>query len=152
MSVFRCFPCGYDATADGRTKSGRVVQRRPLIDTKTGDDLAPRTGPQLEGLLIKTHVCRECGNASPMPVAAFCPPAGHNKYCIYLVNNTTAPYIFAQKIISGLDGGDLYGQISAGTSVRYRTSIVTARWQPPRAKRHALNLCIFLIRGAVEES
>lgn len=83
-----------------------------------------------------------------MSVAAFCPPAGHNKYCIYLVNNTTAPYIFAQKIISEFGRWRfIRADISAGTSVRYRTSIVTGRWQPPRAKRHTLNLCIFLIRN-----
>lgn len=33
---------------------------------------------------------------------AFCLSAGHNKYCFYLVNNTTPPYTRSQKIISVL--------------------------------------------------
>lgn len=48
-------------------------------------------------MLIKSHVCWECGNATELVGVAFCKAAGHNKYCIYLVYNTTAPYIYAQK-------------------------------------------------------
>lgn len=94
-------------------------------------------------MLIKTHVCRECGNATRRLVAAFWLAAGHNKYCIYLVNNTTAPYIFAQKIISGLDARDLFEQISKVHQ------FVTGRYceSPPARRPGIANLCNLLIRA-----
>lgn len=64
----------------------------------------------------------KCNSAAAV---AFWLPAGHNKYCFYLVDNTTQRYIFAQKNTSVSEAGLYRGLSAAARCHRLRKGTLT---------------------------